>query len=322
MTTTGMPVGEAVPAPVVDEIMGRESRAERRRQRRLEEDAPVGYKKSKWSQILVLVALGAIAFYSIAPVWWLIVSATKSGSDLYNSNGLWFSEFTLWDNLVQLATYKDGIFFRWLGNSIFYAGTTAIVTTFISIAAGYGLSKFVFRGQRLGMAIVIGSFLVPGALLTVPLYVLFANLGILNTPWAVLLPGFISAFNVYLAKVYVDGAVPDELLEASRLDGAGELRIFFSIVMRLMVTGGATIFLLSFVGSWNGFFLPLTMLRGQDQWTVSLGLYSWLQTRADQTVDLTSLTITGALLSTIPLVIFMVSMSRYWRTGVTLGAVK
>ncbi|MFB7251193.1 carbohydrate ABC transporter permease [Microbacterium sp. NPDC056234] len=322
MTVMGTPTSEAIPARVVQEVVQESRRDLRRRQRLQDEDAPVGFKRSRWSQLLVLIALAAIAFYSIAPVWWLIVSSTKSGADLYNSNGLWFSEFTLWENLEQIASYKGGIFLRWMWNSIFYATVTAAVTTVISIAAGYGLSRFVFRGQKLGMAIVIGSFLIPGALLTVPLYVLFANLGLLNTPWAVLLPGFISAFNVYLAKVYVDGAVPEELLEAARLDGAGEFRIFVSIVMRLMLTGGATIFLLSFVGSWNGFFLPLTMLRGQEQWTLSLGLYSWLQTRADQTVDLTSLTITGALLSTIPLVIFMVAMSRYWRTGVTLGAVK
>lgn len=313
-------------APAVQQDPHAEAR-ERRRLKRLarraeNDDLPVGVSKSRRGQAAVLIVLGVIAFYSIAPVWWLIVSSTKSGPDLYNSNGLWFSKFAFIDNLKQIAAYHDGIFLHWMWNTIFYATVTAAVTTVISLAAGYGLAKFHFRGRSLGFGLIIASFLIPGSLLTVPMYTLFANVGIVNTPWAVLIPGFFSAFNVYLAKVYVEGAVPDEIIEAARIDGAGEVKIFVSIVLRLMTTAGATIFLLAFVGSWNGFFLPLTMLRGSENWTMSLGLYSWLQTRIDQTVDLTSLTITGAFLSTIPLAIFMLAMSRFWRTGVTLGAVK
>jgi multiple sugar transport system permease protein len=273
-------------------------------------------------QRIAMIGLVLFAIYSVAPVWWLIVNSTKDRRDLYNTNGLWFGDFNLGNNLYQLVTYNDGIFLRWLGNTVLYAGGGALVCTLISIAAGYSLSKFNYRGRGLGLGIVIGSFLVPSTLITVPLFLLFAQIGLVDTIWAVLIPMFISPFGVYLAKVYVDGAIPDELLEAARIDGASELRIFVQIVLPMMRTGAATVFILLFVGNWNNFFLPLTMLRGSDKWTLAVGLYSWFVDKSNTYVDLTALTITGALVSIIPLALVLILMQRYWRTGVTLGALK
>ncbi|WP_049568943.1 carbohydrate ABC transporter permease [Streptomyces sp. SBT349] len=283
---------------------------------------PVGAGRSRVSNGLVLLALGLFTLYSVTPVWWLLVSATKDQRDLLYSNGLWFADFNLADNIEQVFTYNDGIFFRWLLNSLLYAGVGALVCTLIALSAGYALSRFQFPGRGAALGAVIGSFLIPYAMLTLPLYLLFARLGLVNTVWAVLIPSFISPFSVYLAKVYVDGAVPEELIEAARLDGAGELRIFFQIVMRMMTTGGATVFLLAFVQNWNQFFLPLTMLRGEEQWTLSLGLYAWNAKRDEAEIDLSALVLTGSLLSIVPLAVFMVAMQRYWRAGVTLGSLK
>ncbi|HWI30062.1 MAG TPA: carbohydrate ABC transporter permease [Microbacterium sp.] len=286
------------------------------------EKTPRRKRRRDPEQTLALVGLLLFAFYSIAPVWWLIVNATKNRQDLYNSNGLWFADFNLGQNLSDLATYSDGIFFRWMGNTLLYSIVGAGVCTLISIAAGYSLSKFQYTGRGIALGVVIGSFLIPSTLITVPLFLLFSQLGIVDTIWAVLIPLFISPFGVYLAKVYVDGVVPDELLEAARIDGASELRTFLQIVLPMMRTGAATIFVLLFVANWNNFFLPLTMLRGSDKWTLAVGLYSWFVNRSDTTVDRTALTITGALISIIPLAIIMIAMQRYWRTGVTMGAIK
>jgi multiple sugar transport system permease protein len=286
------------------------------------EELPVGHHQSRASRGMVLLGLGLLVIYSIAPVWWLIVSATKDQHGLLYSNGMWFEDFHLFDNIDTVLDYQDGIFLTWLRNSLLYAGVGAAVCTLISLAAGYSLSRFTFPGRGVALGAVIGSFLIPYAMLTLPLYLVFSEMGLVNTAWAILIPSFISPFSVYLAKVYTDGAVPEELIEAARLDGAGEVRIFFQIVMRLMSTGGATIFLLSFVQNWNQFFLPLTMLRGDEKWTLSLGLYYWNAQRATNEVDLTALVLTGALLSVIPLAIFMIALQRYWRTGVTLGSLK
>ncbi|MEV0230762.1 carbohydrate ABC transporter permease [Nonomuraea sp. NPDC050786] len=281
-----------------------------------------GASHSKRTKATVLFGLIAFTVYSVAPVWWLIVAATKGQSDLYTTNGLWFAEFRLLDNFRELFTYQDGIFLTWMWNTVVYslAGTAGM--TLICVACGYGLAMYRFRGRGVMMGCIIGSFLVPHALLTIPSFLLYTDLRMIDTPWAIIVPSFFSAFSVYLAKVYAEGAIPHELLEAARIDGAGEYRIFFAIGARLMSTGAATIFLLGFVGSWNSFFGPLVYLRSQDRWTVMLGLYSWLKIKMDSSTDLTGLVVVGSIVSLIPMVALMVSMQRYWRSGVTLGSLK
>jgi len=274
---------------------------------------------SKW---VVIIGLVAFALYSIGPAWWLIVSATKSKQDLFTTSGLWFSHFNLFENLASLFSYQNGIFSLWLWNSTVYAVLGSLGQTFVALAAGYGLAMYRFKGRGATVAFIIASFLIPSTLLTIPSYLLYVQLGIYNTIWAMIVPAFFSPFAVYLAKVYTEGAMPSELMEAARIDGAGEYRIFFRIGLRLLTTAGATIFLLHFVGSWNGFFGPLVFLRDSDKWPVMLGLYSWLQRGVDSTVDLTSLVITGSLVATIPMVLLMIAMQRYWKSGVTMGSLK
>ncbi len=290
-----------------------------------DDDRPTGQVPRR-SRVLVLVGLVLFAMYSVAPVWWLVVSATKNERDLIQTGGLWFGEFNLLANLRALVEYENGIFLRWGLNSLLYACVGSFVGMLVALAAGYGLSRFSFRGRGLVLGMVIGSFLIPYAMLTVPLYLLFVQVGLVDTVWAVLIPTFISPFSVYLAKVYIDGAIPPELLEAARIDGAGEARIFFQIVLRMLGTCGATVFLLAFVQSWNGFFLPLTMLQGAENWTLTLGLYNWLvqshTSAGGSVVDFTALVITGALLSVVPLAAFLLAMQRFWRSGVSLGALK
>jgi multiple sugar transport system permease protein len=285
---------------------------------------PSGFSRNarRRSDRFVLAGLLLFALYSVFPLWWLIVAATKNQAGLYQTNGLWFSGMHLGENLRQLFSYHNDVFLRWAGNSFLYAGVGSLGGTIVAMAAGYGLARYDFPGKGMVFAFVVGSFLVPTAMLTLPLYLLFSKIGLVDTPWAVLLPCFVNPFSVYLAKVYTESAVPWEVLEAARLDGAGELRIFFSIVLRMMSTGGATVFLLAFVGTWNSFFLPLTMLRGEQNWTLTLGLFDWTGKRMESGVDFTTLVLSGALLSIIPLAVMMIAMRRYWRSGVAMGALK
>jgi multiple sugar transport system permease protein len=290
--------------------------------RRYDDDLPAGHHPSKLSRILVWTGLVLFLIYAIAPVWFLVVSATKNQRDLYTTNGLWFAGFHLFDNFRDLFTYHDSIFLRWMANTLLYGVAGTVGMTVICVACGYALAMYQFRGRGALMGCIIASFLIPGALLTIPSFLLYTRLHIVDTPWAIIVPHFFSAFSVYLAKVYAEGAIPPELLEAARVDGAGEYRAFFTIGARLMTTGSATIFLLGFVGSWNSFFGPLVFLRGEQKWTIMLGLYSWLNIKVDQSVDLTGLVMVGAIVSLIPIVALMLSMQRYWRSGITLGSLK
>jgi multiple sugar transport system permease protein len=323
MTLTSSPAKVLDPKNDTRKVELKALRLRKRQLKTMDNDDPseISGKRGRSSWI-VLIGLVLFTLYSVGPAWWLIVSATKSKEDLYTTDAMWFADFKLFDNLASLFTYQDAIFGTWLWNSLLYAFASSLGHTVISMAAGYGLAMYAFRGKGTTMGFIIGSFLIPGALLTIPSYLLFVQIGMYDTIWAMIIPAFFSPFAVYLAKIYAEGAVPSELLEAARIDGAGEYRIFFQISSRLMTTAGATIFLLHFVGSWNGFFGPLVYLRGVDKWPVMLGLYSWLQRGTDSTVDLTGMVITGSLVATIPMVILMIAMQRYWRSGVAMGSLK
>jgi multiple sugar transport system permease protein len=157
-------------------------------------------------------------------------------------------------NLVNVVTYNGGIFGRWALNSVLYSGVGAVVATICSLAAGYCLSKFTFRGREVWFNIILAGVMIPGTALALPLFLLMSQVGLVNTYWSVLLPSLVSPFGVYLGRIYAQAAVPDSLLEASRLDGAGEFRIFFTLVLRLMMPAAVTIFLFQFIGIWNNFF--------------------------------------------------------------------
>lgn len=278
-------------------------------------------RASRKSVVLTVALMTVFLLYSALPVWWLLVSSTKNLSDLYNTFGFGFARWNLGANLGRTLGYHGHIFIRWVWNSVLYSGLGAAGATAVSVAAGYALAKFRFRGRGMLFATTIGCSLLPGALLALPLYLLFSKIGLVGSIWSLLIPYFVNPFCVYLGRVYAEQSIPDELLEAARIDGAGELRIFTSISLRLMVTGAITIFMLDFIAIWNNFFLPLFMLNGERSYPVILGLYDWnLQTLQHQ--DMSTLVITGSLLSIIPLALFVVSLQRYWRSGVLVGSIR
>ena len=280
-----------------------------------------GARPTRRAVALTTGLLIVFLLYSLAPTWFLLVSSTKNQTDLYSTFGLWFSSNHLADNFQAVWDYHDGVFGRWILNSVLYSTVGAAGSTLISLAAGYGLSKFGFRGRGALFGMIVGASLLPSTLLAFPLYLVFAEIGLTNTVWAVLIPYFINPFGVYLGKVYADSSMPTELMEAARIDGANELRIFASIALRLMRTGGITIFMLDFVNIWNNFFLPLFMLNGERSFPVTLGLFSWVQ-QAQTSRDMNTLVLTGSLLSIIPLAVFMFALQKYWRSGILMGSLK
>jgi len=272
--------------------------------------------------IVAMTLLFLFTIYFLVPYFWLIVSSTKNAGDLFGTFGLWFApNFNLFSNLQQLFTYQDDIFLRWLLNSLLYAGVGAIVGTWLSTMAGYALAKYVFRGRNLMFSLVLGAILVPGTALALPLYLMMSGVGLTNTYWAVLLPSFVSPFGVYLSRIYAAAAVPDELLEAARIDGANEYRTF-TIALHLMIPALVTIFLFQFVAIWNNYFLPLVMLSDERLFPITVGLETWNVTTAGSSKFLFGLIITGALISSIPLLAGCVVLQRFWRGGLSAGSVK
>jgi multiple sugar transport system permease protein len=187
--------------------------------------------------------------------------------------------------------------------------------------AGYGLAKYAFPGREAVFNVILAGVLVPTTALALPLFLLFAKIDATNSYLSVLLPSCVSPFGVYLARIYAASSVPDELMEAARLDGAGEMRTFFTISIKLMAPALVTIFLFQFVAIWNNFLLPFIMLTSDDKFPVTVGLYTMLN-QGNTTPVLYTLVITGALLSILPLVVLFLTLQRYWRVDLLSGAVK
>jgi multiple sugar transport system permease protein len=273
------------------------------------------------AQVVVMTFLFLSAVYFVLPVYWVLVSSTKSTTDLFGSFGLWFAHFRLGPNLSQLFTANQGIFTRWLLNSVLYAGVGAAAATVLSAAAGYALAKYRFRGREAAFTVILAGVMVPPTALALPLYLMMSRVGLANSYLSVLLPSMVSPFGAYLARVYAASAVPDELIEAARLDGAGEVRIFSRVAAPVMTPALVTIGLFTFVGIWNNFFLPLVMLSNQNLYPITLGLTVWEgQTYRDPAFY--QLTVTGAAVSAVLLVAAVVSLQRYWRGGLTTGALR
>ena len=214
--------------------------------------------------------------------------------------------------------WTQGLFWRWVLNSLFYSTAAGIIGTLISVAAGYAMAKFVFPGRNVSMAMIMAGLLMPVALLTIPLYVVFHNLGLTDTVWAILIPSCVSPFGVFLGRVYADSSVPTELIEAARIDGASEARVFFTIVLRLLAPAMVTIFLFIFVATWNNFLLPLMMVSTAELKPVTLGLYGMMSYFTPQK----GAVMLGALLGVLPLIVLFLGLQKYWQSGLAAGSVK
>ncbi|WP_129338461.1 carbohydrate ABC transporter permease [Cellulomonas endophytica] len=266
----------------------------------------------------LVLALGAL--YCLVPVVWVVVASTKARSEL-------FSTFTfapgsgLLDNLRDLFAYGDGQYGLWVLNTALYAGVGALLSTLVSVMAGFALAKYRFAGQRVLLYAILAGVLLPGITLAIPQYLLLAELGLAGSHLSVLLPSVISPFGIYLSRVYALSAVPDETIEAARIDGARESRVFTSIALPMMLPGMVTVFMLQFVGIWNNFLLPFIMLSDQDRYPLTVGLYTLLSKGSGEPA-LYSIAIVGAALSIVPLVAMLLFLQRFWRLDLISGGLK
>ncbi|GAA1294634.1 sugar ABC transporter permease [Planotetraspora silvatica] len=265
-----------------------------------------------------ILLLGAV--YCLLPVSWVLIAATKSKAELF-STATFAPGTGLAANIADLAAYRGGVFWLWMLNTLVYAGGGALLSTAVSAVSGYTLAKYRFRGRNVIFNVLIGGILVPSVVLAIPQYVLFSSIGLAGSYWSVLLPQILHPYSIYLARVYAGAAIPDSLLEAGRIDGAGHWLLLRRVALPLMMPGMVTIFLFQFVAIWNNFLLPFIMLGDDRTFPLTVGLYTLLAAGANQPA-LYNLIITGALVSLIPLIALFLTMQRYWRTDLSSGAVK
>ncbi|KAB7788404.1 carbohydrate ABC transporter permease [Bifidobacterium leontopitheci] len=309
-------------------------RAERARQRRVARDEKAERRRAARSgfanvanprrSTLMTVLCAIFAVYCLFPFVYLLINATKTQADFTSTFGLGFGRsFALWDNITTVFTYHGGVFGRWLVNTLLYVVVGAGGATLLAIMGGYALAKFRFPGRRAVFAVIIGSISVPGIALAVPQFLLFAKLGLTDTPWAMIIPSLISPFGLYLMWIFSEQAVPTELLEAARVDGASEWRTFRTISLPLLAPGIVTTALFTIVATWNNYFLPMIMLKDENWYPLTIGLNQWkdqASTAGGQAIQ--NLVITGSLITIVPLVIAFLCLQKYWQSGLAAGAVK
>lgn len=265
-----------------------------------------------------MLILGTL--YCLVPIAWVVIAATKNRSELFSTFS--FAPGTgFLQNVGDLTSYRDGIYWQWMANSAFYAGAGALLSAAVSAAGGYALGRYSFRGREAIFKMILAGVLVPSIVLAVPQYLLLSKTGLADSYWSMLLPSILSPYGVYLVRIYAAASVPTELMEAARMDGAGEWRIFSRIAVPMMMPGLITVFLFQFVAIWNNFLLPYVMLADDTKFPITLGLYTLLAQGASQPA-LYTLVITGCLLAILPLIALFLVIQRFWSLDLLSGSIK
>jgi multiple sugar transport system permease protein len=281
------------------------------------------FAPSPLRRIAVTAFMVVFLAYFMVPLAWILISSTKTTPDLFSTFGLWFgSSFELFGNISHAFSAEDGVFGRWMFNSFLYATVAALGAGLFSAMAGYAFAMYPFRGSKLLYVLILGSIMVPPTVFAIPIFLMMSEVGLVNSPLAFILPSMVSPVGVFLIRIYAQQAVPRELIDAARMDGASDLAIFWKVAMRLMLPATLTVTLLSFVETWNNYFLPLLLFTDERMYPLTVGLATW-NGAAQKGLGLTYVTvITGALIAIVPAMIVFLAVQRWWQGGLTTGGVK
>ena len=272
---------------------------------------------------LIYVFMFVFLGYFLIPLIWLLISSTKTNASLFSTFGFWFGkDFSLFQNLIDLFAYDNGHFALWIRNTAVYAVIASLGSSLIASMAGYAFAQYRFPGRGLLFGVVLASVFVPATVFAVPLFLMMSKSGLSNTLLAVILPALVNPFGVYLMRIYAEGAISPELIDAARVDGAGEFRIFATIVFRLLAPGFVTVLLFAFVNAWNNYFLPLLLLSKSDLYLLTVGLAYWnsLSFQPGVAQVLYILVVTGSVVAIMPVMVLFLFLQRYWQEGLSLGS--
>lgn len=275
------------------------------------------------ASILGNLLMALFAVYFLLPIVWLMFAMTKSSNELFSSS-IFAMGGSMGANLEWLNSYDSGIFWRWCLNSVIYAAVTGLISVLVTSMGGYVLSKYKFPLRKAALTLNMAAMMIPQAATVIPLFLMIKRIGLIDTYAGVVLPMLAYPFGVYFMYIYIKDAVPTELIDSGRIDGAGDLRIFFRIALPLLTPGLVTLFLIAFINAWNNFFLPLVLLNKVQLYPVTLGLKLWvnnLQT-ASMGKPLYPLIMIGAFLSILPMMILFVALKKYITSGIAMGSVK
>lgn len=270
-------------------------------------------RRPRW-WLYVVLTLGLVAM--VMPFIWMILGSFKTTAEIrQHPTNFWPIDPTV-ENYAELFVRLD--FTTFFANSIIVAFFVTLGNIVFSSMVGYALAKLEFRGKKLLFVLVLATLMVPGIVTFVPLFVLTANLGLVNSYPGLILPFLITPLGVFLMRQFML-SLPDDIIEAAHIDGAGEWRIFLQVIMPLCGPAVATLTILTFLGSWNNFLWPLVVATTEDKYTlpVALALYSVGQNAAQY-----GLMMAGAVVVVVPVLLIFVVLQRYFVQGIALTGIK
>ncbi len=271
-------------------------------------------KKTTAYDVVALIVLIVLAFLFIFPLYWIVTGSFKDAIAINSATPEWFPSEPTMDNFVRLF---DKPALRWLANTVIMAVAAMVLTCITAAMAGYVLAKKRFFGQKILFSLFVCAMALPKQVILIPLLKEMSFLGLHDSLWAVILPTVGWPFGVFLMKQFSEG-IPTELLEAVRIDGAGEIKTFTQIVLPIIKPGIGALAIFTFINSWNDYFLQLIMLNSQEVLTISLGIAK-LQTEMSNDFGLI---MAGAALGSVPIIVIFLMFQKYFTQGITMGAVK
>lgn len=264
--------------------------------------------------ILEYVLLILLAALFIFPMLWMVVSAMKPEADVYNNLSSFKAFLPSFNPANWFKTYQEVVqrfsIATYLLNSVFYGVTFAFCSIIVNSLAGFAFAKINFRGKKLIFGILLALLIVPMETVLIPQFTIVNSLGLVNTRLAVILPGIASAFNIYLFRNFFI-AIPEEIIESAKLDGASILKIFFSIMLPMSKPAIATVGVLSFIGSWNDYIWPLMVLTDRSKFSMQVAITT-INTTQPVYINQVMAVLT---ISTIPLIIVYIVAQKYILQG-------
>ncbi|PHQ97977.1 MAG: sugar ABC transporter permease [Marinosulfonomonas sp.] len=282
--------------------------------RTLEKAAPYAYAKRRDpAQIIrwTLLFLGGVVM--VMPIVYMMSTSFKWPHEIYNL------QIIPDDPTIENYTYvlEDGRFYKWFVNSLIIATITTISAVIFDSLVGYTLCKFRFRGRMIVFIAILSTLMIPTEMLIIPWYLMARDFGWLNSYWGIMFPGMMTAFGTFLMKQFFE-SVPDDFLEAARIDGLNEFQIWWSVAMPLVTPAISALAIFIFLGNWTAFIWPLIVTNSPDLYTLPVGLTTF---SVEQSVEW-ELIMTGAALATIPTLIVFLVFQRYIIRGVVMAGLK
>ena len=265
-------------------------------------------------RIVSVLLLIVLAVLMIFPLYWIITGSFKDARTINSATPVWFPVNPTPDNYARLFERPAGI---WMFNTVFMCVMSMLLTCVAAAMGGYALAKKRFTGRVVLFSVFVCAMALPKQVILIPLLKEMAFLNLHNTLWAVIFPTVGWPFGVFLMKQFSEN-IPGEMLEAARIDGAGEARTFVNIVFPMIKPGVGALAIFTFITAWNDYFLQLIMLNDMDVLTISLGI---AKLQSELSTDY-GLIMAGAALGSVPIILIFLMFQKFFTRGITMGAVK